>query len=167
MNMTDYKELQNKKKDILLNLDMEELETYIQSLAHKYHVNLLKNDSKGLEYVIDCLKDIVSIYDLKYPHIHEYIDYCLLKASKEVFEKVFELDCSLWSPSDKSMESSRGLKTMSYSLEESRKKIINEECNVKELYEKVLNDENVSDEVIDGMTSLYNAFKMFNYSHEL
>ena len=167
MNMSDYKELQNKKKNMLLNLNKEELETYIQSLAHKYHVNLLKKDSKGLEYVIECLKDIVLIYELKYSHISEYIDYCILKSSKEVFEKVFELDCSLWSPSDKSIASSNGLKTLTFSLEESRRKIINEECNVKELYEKVINDDNVSDEVIEGMTDLYNAFKMFNYSEEL
>lgn len=165
--MTDYKELRNKKNDIILNLDESELENYIQSLAHKYHVYLLKKDSEGLEYVIESLNEIVSIYDMKYSHISDYIDFCLLKSSKEIFEKVFELNCSLWSPSDKSLESMGGLKTLRFSLDESRRKIINEECNVKELYEKVINDENVSDEVIEGMTSLYNAFKLFNYSKEL
>lgn len=165
--MTDYKELENKKKEIILNLDKAELETYIMSLAHKYHLHLLEKDSEGLEYVIESLKDIVSIYELSYAHISEYIDYCLLRQSKEIFEKVFELDCSLWIPIEKSLESEGGFKNLRYSLEESRRKIINEECNVKELYELVLNDDNVSEDVIEGMTSLYNAYKIFNFSKEL
>lgn len=165
--MSDYKELENKKKDILLNLDKAELETYIQSLAHKYYVNILKKDSQGVEYVIDCLKDIVEIYSFEYSDISEYIDYCLLKESKGIFEKVFELNCSLWSPIEKSFDSEGGLKTLSYSLEESRKKIINEEINVKELYEKVINEENISDDIVEGMTNLYNAYRRFNLSKEL
>lgn len=165
--MTDYKELKNKKNEIILNLDKAKLERYILSLAHKYYGYLFEKDSEGLKYVIESMKDIVSIYEMKYNHISEYIDYCLLIKGNEVFEAVFELDCSLWTPNEKSLEAMGGLKTLSYSLEESRRKIINEECNVKELYEKVMNDKNVSEDVIEGMTALYNAYKIFNLSKEL
>ena len=116
--MTDYKELKNKKNEIILNLDKAKLERYILSLAHKYYGYLFEKDSEGLKYVIESMKDIVSIYEMKYNHISEYIDYCLLIKGNEVFEAVFELDCSLWTPNEKSLEAMGGLKTLSYSLDD-------------------------------------------------
>ena len=46
--MSDLKELQNKKKDLILNLDEDDLESYIQSLTQKYYTYLIKGDASGI-----------------------------------------------------------------------------------------------------------------------
>ena len=165
--LSDIKELKHKKKEIILNLDEDEIEAYIMSLSQKYYVCLIKSDVLGLENAIESLKNIRDIYDLKYPDIDEYINYCLVISSNNVLQRVFNLDCSLWKPIEKSVASSEGLKTLAFSIEESRKKIINENCNVKEVYDMVISDENIDEKIVEKITDLYLAFKPFDYGDNL
>ncbi len=165
--MSDLKELQNKKKDLILNLEEDEIESYIQSLTQKYYTYLIKGDASGIGKVIESLDYIVEIYEFKYSDISDYINYCLLISSNKIFKKVFDLNCRLWIPNEKSISSDVGFNSLSYSLEKSRKRIINEETNVKEVYDMIMSLDNVPEEVIDKMTDLYNSFKIFNYGGEL
>ena len=165
--MTDIKELKNKKKDIILNLGEEELEAYILSLSQNYYVHLMKGDDVGLENVIESLETIVEINDYRYGDIHDYINYCFVISSNKILKKVFDLNCRLWIPIDKSIASDSGFMSLTESMERSRKKIINEESDVKELYEMVLSDESIDEAIIDKVTEVYNAFKIFNYGREL
>lgn len=159
--MTDYKELKNMRKDIILNFSEEELERYVLSLAYKYYEFILKKDCQGLNYVMDSLKTIVSFYEDVYSDISDFVDYCLLKASNDIFIKVFDLNCNLWSPNDKSI-SREGAISLTFSIERSRRRIINERQSVREVYEAVINDENVSEDVIEKITELYNSYKLFD-----
>lgn len=160
--MSELKELQNKKRDIILNLDDDSLEKYIMSLTQKYYVNLINGDASGLENVIESLKNIADFYEIKYLDISDYINYCLVISSNKVLKKVFDVDCILWTPSEKSIASDEGFNSLSYSIERSRKKHINDKCNVKELYEMVLSDGNIDDAIVDKVTDVYNSFKIFN-----
>lgn len=165
--MSDIKELKNKKKDIILTLDEDEIEAYIFALTKKYYSFLIKGDISGLENIVNSLNDIVEISEFKYGDISDYINYCLVKSSNMLFRKVFDLNCRLWTSDDKSIASNNGFNSLSYSIEKSRKRIINEECNVKELYDMILADENIDDVIVEKITGLYNAFKIFNYGGEL
>lgn len=164
--MSELKELKNKKNDIILNLDEDDIEKYIMSLSRKYYASLINGDALGLENVIESLKDIKKIYEFKYPDISDYINYCLVISSNKILRKVFDVDCILWTPNEKSITSFEGF-NLAYSIERSRKKIINDECNVKELYEMVLSDETIDDAIVDKITDLYNSFKIFNLSKEM
>ena len=73
----------------------------------------------------------------------------------------------MWKPIEKSVASSEGLKTLAFSIEESRKKIINENCNVKEVYDMVISDENIDEKIVEKITDLYLAFKPFDYGDNL
>jgi len=165
--MSDLKELQNKKKDLILNLDEDDLESYIQSLTQKYYTYLIKGDASGIGKVLESLEYVVEIYELRYSDISDYINYCLLISSNKIFKKVFDLNCRLWIPNEKSISSEVGFNSLTFSLEKSRKRIINEESDVKELYDMVLNDGSIPEEIVDKVIELYNAFKIFNYGGEL
>lgn len=165
--MTELRELKNKKKDLILNLDEDDLEAYILSLSQKYYTYMIKGDASGLRNIIESLDYIVEIYELKYKTISDYITYCLLISGNKIFKKVFNLNGRLWIPSEKSLASDGGFNSLMYSLEASRKKIINEEADVKEVYDMIMSLDNIPDEVIDKMTNLYSAFKIFNYGGEL
>jgi len=165
--MSDLKTLQNKKKEIILNLDSDEIEVYVMSLAQKYYASLIDGDTSGLEQIIESLNDIVKIYESRFFDISDYINYCLVISSNKVFKKVFDLNCNLWIPNEKSIDLDKGFNSLMYSLEDSRKKIINDECNVKELYEMVSSDESIDEAIVDKVFELYSALKIFNYGGEL
>jgi len=159
--MSDIKELQNKKKSIILNLDESSLESYILSLTNQYYVYLIKSDVIGLNNVIDTLKYIVNLYEVKHEDIGEFISFCLLLSSNAVLKKVFRIDCELWCPEKKSL-SSKGYSSAFFSIEKSRKFHINEKCNVKELYDMIVSDEAIDDKIVEKVGELYNAYKIFD-----
>lgn len=159
--------MQNKKKDLILNLDEDEIESYILSLTQKYYTCLIKGDASGIGNVIESLDYIVEIYEFRYSDISDYINYCLLISSNKIFKNVFDLNCRLWIPNEKSISSEVGFNSLTYSLEKSRKRIINEESNIKDVYDVILELDYVPEEVIDKMTELYSSFKIFNYGGEL
>lgn len=165
--MTELRELKNKKKDLILNLDEDDLEAYILSLSQKYYTYMIKGDASGMRNIVESLDYIVEIYELRYKTISDYITYCLLISGNKIFKKVFNLNGRLWIPNEKSLASDGGFNSLMYSLEASRMKIINEESDVKELYDMVLNDGSIPEEIVDKVIELYNAFKIFNYGGEL
>ena len=165
--MTTIKELQRKRMEIIMNFEKEDLENYIMQLSHKYHAKLLKKDSKSLEEIIETLSEIMDLYKNAYPDIHDFIDYCLFISGNDIFMKVFELNCKLWTPNDKSLEGASGFKHLTQALEDSRLAIINDECNVKELYDLVCDDETISEEISDKVEKLYNSFRKLNLSKKL
>lgn len=160
--MADLKELQRKKKEIMMNFNKEDLENYIAKLTFKYYTAILKEDSQTVEYIMGCLNDIVELYDSQYPKIYDFIDYWMLKSSNQLFQIVFKLSCELWTPTEKSMTSNEGFITLSQSIERSRRKIINDRCDVNELYELVSADDEVSDEISEKVFKLYQSFKEFD-----
>ena len=165
--MTELRELKNKKKDLILNLDEDDLEAYILSLSQKYYTYMIKGDASGMRNIVESLDYIVEIYELRYKTISDYITYCLLISGNKIFKKVFNLNGRLWIPNEKSLASDGGFNSLMYSLEASRMKIINEESDVKELYDMVLNDGSIPEEIVDKVIEVYNAFKIFNYGGEL
>lgn len=165
--MTELRELKNKKKDLILNLDEDDLEAYILSLSQKYYTYMIKGDASGMRNIVESLDYIVEIYELRYKTISDYITYCLLISGNKIFKKVFNLNGRLWIPNEKSLASDGGFNSLMYSLEASRMKIINEESDVKELYDMVLNNGSIPEEIVDKVIELYNAFKIFNYGGEL
>lgn len=165
--MSDLKRLQHKKKEIILNLDSDEVEGYVMSLAQKYYASMIDNDPSGIEQIVESLNDIVEIYESRFFDISDYINYCLVISSNKVLKKTFDLNCRLWIPNEKNIDLDKGFNSLMYSLEDSRKKIINDESNVKELYEMVSSDESIDEAIVDKVFELYSALKIFNYGGEL
>ena len=165
--MSDLKQLELKKREIISNLEDCEVEAYVMSLAKKYYASVIKGDVVGIANVIESFNTIVKMYEDKYFDVSDYINYCLVISSNNLLKEVFDLNCSLWTSNPKSIDLDVGLNSLGFTLEASRKKIINDECNVKELYEMISSAENIDEAIIEKAFEVYSAFKIFNYGGEL
>lgn len=158
--MSELSKLEKEKLDILIDLDDEGMEKYLLSLSSSYYKAILEKDAQAINKVLDSFKFIVENFEYKYPDIYEFINYCLVKSGNRILGNVFDLDCVLWNPIKQSL-SPEGLTSLRFSLDASRLKILNDAQNIEEMYELVVNDENVDDRVVEGMTKLYMESRIF------
>lgn len=152
--MSELNKLEKEKLNLLLDLDDEGMEKYLLHLSSSYYKAILKKDSQAISKVLDSLKLIVENFEYKYPDIYDYINYALVKSGNQILGNVFDLDCLLWNPINKNL-SPDGINTVGFSLDASRMKFLNDAQDIEEMYNLVINDENVDRRVVEGMARLY------------
>ena len=158
--MSDLGRLEREKLDLLFDLDDEGMEKYLLHLSSSYYKAILEKDYPTISKVLDSFKLIVDNLEYKYPDIYDYINYSLVKSGNKILGNVFDLDCTLWNPIKKNL-SPDGLTSLGFSLDASRLKLLDDAQNIEEMYEFVVNDENVDDKVVEGMTKLYQKSRIF------
>ena len=152
--MSELSKLEKVKLNLLFDLDDEGMEKYLLSLSYSYYKAILEKDSQAINQVVDSFNFIVENFEYKYPDIYDFINYCLVKSGNRILGSVFDLDCILWNPIKKNL-SPDGLNSLGFSLDASRMKFLNDAQNIEEMYELVVNDENVDDRIVEGITNLY------------
>lgn len=157
--MYDLGKLKQEKIELLLNLSESEVEGYILHLSQSYYKAILEQDTQSIKSVIDSLKLIVETFEYKSPDIEEFVNYCLVKSANAILKKVFDLNCPLWIPCEKSFAFDTN--SLTYSLDASRMKIINDAQNIKEMYELVKNDDSIDERIVDGISNLYIETKKY------
>jgi hypothetical protein len=158
--MFELSKLEKEKLDLLFDLDDEGMEKYLLHLSSSYYKAILEKDSQTINKVLDSFKLIVENFEYKYPDIYDYINYSLVKSGNKIFGKVFDLNCTLWTPIQKNL-SPDGINSLKFSLDASRLKLLDDAQNIEEMYELVVNDENVDDKVVEGITKLYYESRKF------
>ncbi|MBR0058562.1 MAG: hypothetical protein IJP99_04420 [Methanobrevibacter sp.] len=158
--MFDLNKLEKEKLNLLFDLDDEGMEKYLLHLSSSYYKAILEKDSQAISKVLDSFKLIVENFEYKYPDIYDYINYSLVKSGNKILGNVFDLDCTLWNPIQKNL-SPDGLTSLGFSLDASRLKLLDDAQNIEEMYEFVVNDENVDDRVVEGMTNYIRKVEYF------
>lgn len=157
--MYELSKLKREKVELLLDLSDEEIERYILFLSQSYYKAILEKDSQLIANIVESLKLIVETYEYKCPDIDEFINYCMINSSNKIFKKVFDVDCALWIPNEKSFASDTN--TLLYSLDASRMKFMNDAQNIKELYDIVKADDSIDDRIVEGISNLYIETKKY------
>lgn len=157
--MYDLNKLKKEKIELLLNLSDDEIERYILSLSQSYYKAILEKDSQSIANIIESLKLIIETFQYKCPDIDEFINYCLVRSSNAILKKVFDVDCALWIPNEKSFAPDKN--SLSYSLDASRMKFMNDAQNIKELYDIVKADDSIDGRIVEGISNLYIETKKY------
>ena len=71
--MTNLNSLENKQKELLINLSENELKQYIVYLTSNYYKAFRNNDNKQFNYNIGLIKDVVDQYKETYPNIIGFV----------------------------------------------------------------------------------------------
>ena len=157
--MYELSKLKREKVKILLDLSDDEIERYILSLSQSYYKAILKKDAQSIANIIESLKLIIETYEYKAHDIDEFINYCFVKSSNAILRKVFDLDCTLWNPSEKSF--SPDTNSLGFSLDASRMKFINDAQNIEELYEIMKDDDSIDERIVEGISNLHLETKKY------
>lgn len=78
--ITNIQTLENKQREIISNLSLEELEVYINKLTETYYSSYLNNDQELYFHTVGQLKELLSIFEFEYPNLNIYINFRLLEA---------------------------------------------------------------------------------------
>ena len=96
MNLKEMEqELRDKSNNIINDLSKEEVEKYIQVLTKKYYEYYLSGNSKKFNDNFKELKTIVEIFEVSYPNIRNYTNYCLLCNVNKILEDSLNLNMDL------------------------------------------------------------------------
>lgn len=93
--MNNLKEMEAKKQEILSNLTKEELENYIQVLTREYYLSCLANDVNSYKNNLNCLKEVLTIFNPIFNNISNYINFCLLCNINKILMQELNLDFEL------------------------------------------------------------------------
>lgn len=91
-------EIKKMKEDFLLNLEKEDLESYIDNLIKEYYNYFLASDKESLKTSIIDLMRLPSLFEDKYPNMNNYINYRLVVVSNKIFESIFSNRGDLYYP---------------------------------------------------------------------
>ena len=76
----NIQKLENKQKELIVNLTVEEIEVYVDKLSKNYFSSYLNNDKALYLQTVDQLKELLKIYEFEYPNLYIYVNACLVNA---------------------------------------------------------------------------------------
>ena len=85
--ITNIQTLENKQRELIANLSLEELDAYIHRLTETYYSSYLNNDKALYLHTVDELREVISIYELEYPNLNIYINFKLLESINKLLEQ--------------------------------------------------------------------------------
>lgn len=88
--MTNINELKNKQKDLITNLEEEELKEYILYLTSCYYEAYKKNDVKQFENNIQLLEEVIEAYKKTYANITGFVYFSLFFNSNLVLSEALD-----------------------------------------------------------------------------
>lgn len=80
----NIQKLENKQKELLINLSVEEIEVYVKKLSKNYFSSFLNNDKTLYSQTVDQLKELIKIYEFEHPNLYIYVNACLLNAINKI-----------------------------------------------------------------------------------
>ena len=97
--MVNIDSLENKKKEILSNLNESDLKQYVILLTNQYYKTFKNNDVKEFNNTLELLKEVVEVYKDKYSNIIGFVYYNLfLNANILLCETVPDSSIKLANP---------------------------------------------------------------------
>lgn len=81
---TNIQKLENKQKELIVNLSVEEIEVYVKELSKNYFSSFLNNDKALYLQTVDQLKELIKIYEFEHPNLYIYVNACLLNAINKI-----------------------------------------------------------------------------------
>jgi len=159
MNASKKRELEHQRQELIDNLDYHELEWYMKKLAKKYYTSLINKEENEFENTLKAMNELIFNLEDEYPNIHEYMNYCLIEASNEIYKIIFDVD--LFKPMKTSLKDEKGLKTLAKAFASSKRKYISHKdyLNMKKLYQYFIIDSKCYDEdIINIFQELYDSF---------
>ena len=91
----DFNRYERKIKELVSDLNEEELNQYILNLVENYYKFYFNNDLKGFENNLRTIRTVIDLVKIDYPDIENYINYCLLCKINKVLENKLNLDVEL------------------------------------------------------------------------
>jgi len=89
---TNIQTLEQKQRELITNLSLDELEVYIQRLAENYYSSYFNNDKALYLHTVDELKDLIKIFEIDYPNLHIYINFKLLETINKLLDDTVKND---------------------------------------------------------------------------
>ena len=139
--MVNLNKLEYKRKELITDFSKEELKQYLEVLTNNYYYSFINNDYKQYNNTVKELEEVISIFTNKYSDIKHYINFCLLATINKILNENYSSGIELkLVTSEEDYFSENPFKSLTDSLEESRKLYFNDVAMEKKI--KKLEQEN-------------------------
>ena len=91
--MTILKQMDKKRTEFILNLDSNELRTYIDNITKEYYIYLSRNEDNKVASIIELLNKIIELHGRN--NIENYINYSLINSFNGVLFKSVDIDSNI------------------------------------------------------------------------
>jgi len=125
--MINLNKLEYKRKELITDFSEEELKQYLEILTNNYYYSFINNDYKQFNNTVKELEEVISIFINKYSDIKYYINFCLLATINKILNENYSsgIELTIVATSEEDFFSENPFKSLSDSLEESRKRYYN------------------------------------------